>query len=387
MLAAVRAAAPRSRTSSAPAGNFVSCLGWAAGAALALGAGVGCAAGGVAGVAAGGLAGAAVAAPWAVRLCRTRNQGCSQRRSSTRRGPQTRDPGGTSDTARRQAIRSDQRLASGFVRDDSDDTAEIALFRRSALMKENLSKATRLGRNLRQSEAQLPRRSSQHSLKRSLLADLLRHSGPGQPCPTRRDSTRTSGVISSSILTSSFPAASSSSKDMGASRSSRNIASVVSSVMPGPDALPPVPPAAGDPHVVPPDHLADLRMVDRRLALLDDLERLVPTRTDQPGRALVVAEVLPADGQAVPDADRVVGVHHQVDLRQRHTPDQRVHRGPGPLRLRAERPVGVSPRLDLRVVDRHGLLRRLRQPTRATCRRSPRCAGRTPPSPAPRSRA
>ena len=68
MLAAVRAAAPRSRTSSAPAGNFVSCLGWAAGAALALGAGVGGAAGGVAGVAAGGLAGAAVAAPWGAAL-------------------------------------------------------------------------------------------------------------------------------------------------------------------------------------------------------------------------------------------------------------------------------------------------------------------------------
>ena len=63
-----------------------------------------------------------------------RPRGCSQRRSSTRRGQQTRDPGGTSGTARRQATRSDQSLVTGLVRDDSDDTAEIALFRRSALL-------------------------------------------------------------------------------------------------------------------------------------------------------------------------------------------------------------------------------------------------------------
>src|SRR5687768_10012610 len=54
MLAAVLAAAPRSRTSSAPAGNCVSCLGLSAGAASAFGAvGVVVAAAGVAGAVAG----------------------------------------------------------------------------------------------------------------------------------------------------------------------------------------------------------------------------------------------------------------------------------------------------------------------------------------------
>src|SRR5215471_5793475 len=62
----------------------------------------------------------------------------------------------------------------------------------------------------------------------------------------------------------------------------------------GSGALPPVPLAAGDAGVVTPDHLAWLGVLDCRLALRHRVEVLVAGGPDQPGRALVVVQVLAA---------------------------------------------------------------------------------------------
>ena len=122
---------------------------------------------------------------------------------------------------------------------------------------------------------------------------------------------------------------------------------------PGPDALPPVPAAAGHAVVITPDHLARFGMLHHGLPVAHGVERLVSGRPRQPGRPAVHGEILPADGQQVPDRDRVVDVGEPVDPGQPglHPAQQRLDAGPGAFRLGAEGLVGEPPgghRLEVR---------------------------------------
>src|ERR1019366_4195514 len=81
----------------------------------------------------------------------------------------------------------------------------------------------------------------------------------------------------------------------------------------GSGALPPVPLAAGDASVVTPDHLAWLGVLDSRLTMRHGVEVLVAGGSDQPGRALVLVQVLAANWHQVRDRGCVVCVGEAVD--------------------------------------------------------------------------
>ena len=114
---------------------------------------------------------------------------------------------------------------------------------------------------------------------------------------------------------------------------------------PGPDTLPPVPAPAGHAVVVAPDHLARLGVAGDWLPFAHGVEWLVPGRPRQPGRPAVPGEILPADRQQVADRDRVVDVGDPIDPGQTglHPAQQRLHAGPGALRLGAEGLIGGPP--------------------------------------------
>ena len=85
------------------------------------------------------------------------------------------------------------------------------------------------------------------------------------------------------------------------------------------------------------------------LAVRCGAEVLVSGGPDQPGRALVLVQVLAADWHQVRDRDRVVGVGEAVDAWQPgvQAAQQRLNARPGALGLGAERPVGGAPVGDL----------------------------------------
>ena len=81
----------------------------------------------------------------------------------------------------------------------------------------------------------------------------------------------------------------------------------------GAAGLAPVPAPAGHPGVVAPHHLAGIGMLDHRDAVGCGVEGLVAGGADQPRRAGVAGQVLPAERDLVQHRDRVVAVGEPVD--------------------------------------------------------------------------
>ena len=119
--------------------------------------------------------------------------------------------------------------------------------------------------------------------------------------------------------------------------------------------LAPVPPPAGDPRVVGPDDLTRLGVLDDLDAPGGGVERLLAGGAQQPGRAAVAVEVLPAERDLVEHADGVVDVGQPVHPGEPGLgpTQQRLQAVAGALRLRAERPVRLPPRRHVRqLLDR-----------------------------------